>query len=99
VKGSAAGQYLGYALQPVRLFYHLLKCNPDATVGLEHVDDISVHSSDGVRNIMRIPLKLRPRLLDHYMHVLVEIREDKTMSGTTELNKVNVFYDLALDFY
>ena len=47
-KGRAAGQYLGYALQPVRFFYHLLKCDPDASVGLEHVDDISVHSSLGV---------------------------------------------------
>ncbi len=46
-KGSAAGQYLGYALQPVRLFYHLLTCDPDAHVGLEHADDISVHSADG----------------------------------------------------
>lgn len=23
---NAAGHYLGYALQPVRLFYHLLTC-------------------------------------------------------------------------
>lgn len=42
-KGSAPGPYLGYGLQPVRLFYHLLTCSPDALVGLEHVDDVSVH--------------------------------------------------------
>lgn len=42
-KGAAPGQYLGYALQPVRLFYHLLKCSPDSFVGLEYADDISIH--------------------------------------------------------
>ena len=42
-KGSAAGQYLGFALQEVRLFYHLLTCPADADVGLEYVDDVSVH--------------------------------------------------------
>lgn len=46
-KGSAAGQYLGYALQPIRLFYHLLSCPSDAQVGLEYADDVSVHRSDG----------------------------------------------------
>lgn len=45
-KGSAAGQYLGFALQEVRLFYHLLTCPPDADVGLEYVDDVSVHIGD-----------------------------------------------------
>lgn len=47
VKGSATGQYLGYALQPVRLFYHLLSCPNDADVGLEFADDISIHNPDG----------------------------------------------------
>ncbi|MDF1848285.1 MAG: hypothetical protein P1U69_13885 [Parvibaculaceae bacterium] len=47
VKGNAAGQYLGYALQPVRLFYHLLSCPADGDVGLEHADDVSVHMPDG----------------------------------------------------
>jgi hypothetical protein len=46
-KGSAAGQYLGYSLQQVRLFYHLLTCSPDCYVGLEHVDDVSVHDASG----------------------------------------------------
>lgn len=45
-KGSAPGQYLGFALQPVRLFYHLLSCSPDASVALEFVDDVSVHKDD-----------------------------------------------------
>ncbi len=47
-KGSAAGQYLGYALQPVRLFFHLLTCPSDSYVGLEYADDISVHAGDKV---------------------------------------------------
>lgn len=46
ISGTAPGQYLGYALQPVRLFYHLLKCDSDALVGLEYADDISVHIDD-----------------------------------------------------
>lgn len=46
-EGNAAGQYLGYALQPVRLFYHLLSCPPGSSVGLEYADDVSVHSPDG----------------------------------------------------
>lgn len=45
-KGSAAGQYLGFALQEIRLFYHLLTCPEDADVGLEYVDDVSVHIGD-----------------------------------------------------
>lgn len=48
IKGNAAGQYLGYALQPVRLFYHLLTCPTDAEVGLEHADDVSIHVPDGM---------------------------------------------------
>jgi hypothetical protein len=47
VKHSAAGPYLGFALQPVRLCYYLL-CSPDdASVSLELLDDVAVHYSDG----------------------------------------------------
>lgn len=47
VKHSAAGPYLGFALQPVRLCYYLL-CSPaDASVSLEHLDDVAVHYADG----------------------------------------------------
>ena len=38
---------MGYALQPVRLFYHLLSCPSDADVGLEYADDVSIHHSNG----------------------------------------------------
>lgn len=44
---SAAGQYLGFALQPVRLCYHLLTCPDGAYVSLEHLDDVAIHLSDG----------------------------------------------------
>lgn len=46
-KGSAVGQYLGYALQPVRLFYHLVSGESDVSVALEYADDVSVHSPNG----------------------------------------------------
>jgi hypothetical protein len=46
-KHSAPGQYLGYALQPVRLFYHLLTCPKGARVSLELLDDVAVHYPDG----------------------------------------------------
>lgn len=46
VKHSAAGPYLGFALQPVRLCYYLL-CSPDdSSVSLEYLDDVAVHYSD-----------------------------------------------------
>lgn len=44
---AAPGQYLGYALQPVRLCYHLLASPEGASVSLEHLDDIAVHHADG----------------------------------------------------
>ena len=47
VKHSAAGPYLGFALQPVRLCYYLLCSANDSTVSLELLDDVAVHHSDG----------------------------------------------------
>ena len=47
VKGSAAGQYLGYALQPVRLCYHLLSCKPNGSASMEELDDVAVKEADG----------------------------------------------------
>lgn len=46
-KHSAPGQYLGFALQPVRAFYYLLTAPNDAKVALELQDDVSVHYADG----------------------------------------------------
>jgi hypothetical protein len=46
-KGSAAGQYLGYALQPVRLCFHLLTSSDGSSVSIEHLDDIAVHEAGG----------------------------------------------------
>jgi hypothetical protein len=46
-KHSAAGQYLGYSLQPVRLCYHLLTAPEGASVSLEHIDDVAVHLANG----------------------------------------------------
>lgn len=47
VKHSAAGPYLGFALQPVRLCYHLLSSPLDSSVSLELLDDVAVHYADG----------------------------------------------------
>lgn len=46
-KHSAPGQYLGYALQPVRLCFHLLSSPIGASVSIEHLDDVAVHLADG----------------------------------------------------
>lgn len=46
-KHSAPGQYLGFALQPVRAFFHLLTAPKGAKVALELQDDVSVHYADG----------------------------------------------------
>src|SRR4051812_32187398 len=46
-KNSVPGQYLGYALQPVRLCFHLLDAPHDALVSLEHIDDVAVHYACG----------------------------------------------------
>lgn len=46
-KHAAPGQYLGFALQPVRLCFHLLSCEPSAKVSLEHLDDVAIHHADG----------------------------------------------------
>jgi hypothetical protein len=47
VKHAAAGPYLGFALQPVRLCYYLLSSPRDASVSLEYLDDVAVHYADG----------------------------------------------------
>lgn len=47
VKHGAPGPYLGFALQPVRLCYHLLSGPLDASVSLEMLDDVAVHYADG----------------------------------------------------
>lgn len=47
VNHAAAGPYLGFALQPVRLCYHLLSSPRDSYVSLEYLDDVAVHHSDG----------------------------------------------------
>ncbi|WP_426056577.1 ABC-three component system protein [Janthinobacterium sp. PSPC2-1] len=46
-KHNAPGQYLGFALQPLRMFYHLLTAPKDACVSMELVDDVAVHYANG----------------------------------------------------
>jgi len=47
VKTTAAGQYLGYSLQQLRLCHHLLKVPDGDSVSLEYVEDVAVHRADG----------------------------------------------------
>lgn len=47
LRATAAGQYLGYSLQQLRLCHHLLKAPDGDTVSLEYVDDVGVHRADG----------------------------------------------------
>lgn len=47
LKATAAGQYLGYSLQQLRLCHHLLKAPDGDSVSLEYIDDVAVHRSNG----------------------------------------------------
>lgn len=47
LKHAAPGPYLGFALQPVRLCFHLLTCPAGAKVSLEHLDDVAIHYPAG----------------------------------------------------
>lgn len=47
IKHAAPGPYLGFALQPVRLCYHLLSSPAESEVSLEYLDDVAVHYKDG----------------------------------------------------
>lgn len=51
LRHAAPGQYLGFALQPVRLCFHLLTCEPGARVSLEYLDDVAIHHADGRHSI------------------------------------------------
>ena len=45
--GAAPGQYLGYALQPVRMCARLALGDDGDHVSTEHLDDVAVHHADG----------------------------------------------------
>lgn len=45
--GVAPGQYLGYALQPVRMCTRLALAQDGDHVSTEHLDDVAVHLADG----------------------------------------------------
>jgi len=47
-KSTAAGQYLGYSLQQIRLCHHLLHVPDGDSVSLEYLDDVAVHMSGGL---------------------------------------------------
>ncbi|MGO6926134.1 ABC-three component system protein [Rhizobium ruizarguesonis] len=47
LKTSAAGQYLGFSLQQLRLTYYLLRVPDGDHVSLEYLDDVAVHLANG----------------------------------------------------
>jgi hypothetical protein len=47
LKTSAAGQYLGYSLQQLRLCHHLFRIPDGDVVSFEYLDDVAVHRTDG----------------------------------------------------
>lgn len=47
LKTSAAGQYLGYSLQQLRLAHHLFRALDGDAVSLEYLDDVAVHRANG----------------------------------------------------
>lgn len=61
-KHTAPGQYLGFALQPVRLCHYLLTCKDGAYVSMEHTDDVAIHTSAGavIREQMKSALSQNP---------------------------------------
>jgi hypothetical protein len=59
LKHAAPGPYLGFALQPVRLCFHLLTCPAGAKVSLEHLDDIAIHDPDGTVTLEQTKSALR----------------------------------------
>jgi hypothetical protein len=55
---TAPGQYLGYALQPVRLCYHLLSCPSGASVSLEALAALCGRSRGGKARFLVAVIKL-----------------------------------------
>src|SRR5438105_13818586 len=46
LKTSAAGQYLGYSLEQLRLAHYLFRVPDGDSVSLEYLDDVAVHRAD-----------------------------------------------------
>lgn len=46
-KSAAPGQYLGFALQPVRLCHYLFEAPDGCSASLEHIEDVALHLPDG----------------------------------------------------
>jgi hypothetical protein len=90
-KHSAPGPYLGFALQPVRAFHHLLTCPRGAKVSLELQDDVAVHYSDGSLCLEQTKSALRqnpisdwaPDLWKAFHNWLTMLNTNECNAGTT----------------
>ncbi|MFB9266694.1 ABC-three component system protein [Bradyrhizobium erythrophlei] len=65
-KHAAPGAYLGFALQPVRLCFHLLTCPKGAKVSLEVLDDVAIHDPDGTTVLEQIKSALKHNALSDW---------------------------------
>jgi hypothetical protein len=94
-KHTAPGQYLGYALQPVRLCYHLLTCEDGASVSIEHIDDIAIHLDTGnvIREQTKSALTHNP-LSDWAVDLwkTIHIWMESVAIGETDITKTRFLY-------
>jgi len=92
---AAPGQYLGYALQPVRLCCHLLNCDKSTNVSLEYIEDVAVHFADGriIFEQMKSALKTNP-LADWSSDLWKAIRHwmEAIRNGEIEIEKSEFIY-------
>lgn len=93
-KHSAAGPYLGFGLQTVRLCARLLTEPRDATVYVEHDDDISVHYANGTMLLEQTKRTVSNPLTDWSTDLWKTIHnwlEDHSPIGTGKVSQLCLF--------
>ncbi|PTM96519.1 ABC-three component system protein [Mycoplana dimorpha] len=91
-KHSAAGPYLGFALQPVRAFHHLLTSPRGSSVSLEFQDDVAVHYPNGSLRLEQTKSALKqnpiadwaPDLWNTFHNWLKMLQSDAIKADATE---------------
>lgn len=93
-KHSAVGPYLGFGLQTVRLCARLLTEPRDATVYVEHDDDVSVHYAGGTRLLEQAKKKASNPLADWSIDLWKTIHnwlEDHSPIGSGNISALCLF--------
>lgn len=94
-KHSAPGQYLGFALQPVRVFYHLLTAPTGSKVSLEFKDDVAVHYADGSVLLEQTKSALKQNPISDWAEDLWKAFENwRAMLVADEINPATTRYRL-----